>query len=134
QWSERWRGRTAELAVHPITGGAPNREDQLGSSLFDAIVVAKSWRLDESRRKRLIQLCVDEYCRVAWGREHSSEPIAIQASSGGAMYPAAFRAGGYTARSMDGLKSKLQQYPAGTGLPLVPRPANPFRSFLTRPA
>jgi hypothetical protein len=128
RWSERWRGRASELAVHPITG-VRNSDDQLGSTLFGAIASAQSWVLDEPRRKRLLGLCVDDWCRQQWGRELQSGVIPVEVSNGGAMYPAAFRVAGYTAPTLEGLKRKLQQFPAGSAFRWCPQAWNPSDAF-----
>ncbi len=129
RWSEHWRGRTEELEVHPITGSAPNEESQLGSALFEAIASARSWLLDESRRKRLLGLCVDDYCKDRWSRQQPSGTIRIEAASGGPMYPTAFSVEGYEVASLEELKRKLQQYPAGAAFRWCPQAYNPFDAF-----
>lgn len=129
RWSETWRGRAQELAVHPITGSVPNPESQLGSTLFDSIATAQSWALDEPRRKRLAAMCVDESCKEVWGKERQPGEISVEASSGGWLYPTAFRVEGYSASTLDALKRKLQQYPAGTAFRWCPQAWNPSDAF-----
>ena len=70
QWSEKWKGRSDEFRGNPITGVAPNRlEEQLGRTLFDSIGGAKSWAVTEPRRKRLLALCIDDWCREGWSAQ-----------------------------------------------------------------
>ncbi|QOY88375.1 hypothetical protein [Paludibaculum fermentans] len=114
KWVEQWRGRTAELEGHPLTGNGANEESRLGDALFSSIGTAQAWLLDEPRRKRLAALCLGDGCQERWGRAHIQGAIAIEATNGGWIYPSAFRVDGYSSRTMDGLKRKLQQYPAGT--------------------
>jgi len=129
RWSETWRGRAQELAGHPITGRVPDPESQLGSALFDSIATAQSWVLDEPRRKRLAAMCVDESCKEVWGKESEAGEISVEASSGGSLYPTAFRVEGYSASTLDALKRKLQQYPAGTAFRWCPQAGNPSDKF-----
>ncbi len=129
RWSETWRGRAQELAVHPITGSVPNPESQFGSTLFDSIATAQSWVLDEPQRKRLAALCVDESCKEVWGKERQAAEISVEASSGGWLYPTAFRVEGYSASTLDALKWKLQQYSAGTAFRWCPQAWNPSDAF-----
>ncbi len=121
-----WRGRTAELEVHPITGILLNPEAQLGSALFDAIASARSWVLDEPRRMRLAALCVDDDCRNLWGRERPPGEIQVEASNGGTIYPTGFRDAGYRAATLESLKGKLQQFPAGTAFRWCPQVFDAF--------
>ena len=129
RWADRWRGRAAELEVHPITGSVPNPDGQLGPALSRALASAKSWVLDESRRRRLVGLCVDDRCREQWGRERPPGPIPVEASGGGPTYPAAFRVEGYAAATLEGLKRKLQEFPAGTAFRWCPQALDPFDEF-----
>lgn len=129
QWSEQWRGRTSEFAVHPITGSVPTPESQLGPALFRGVASAKSWILDEPRRQRLSASCLDEECRKDWAQRPSLRALVIDVSNGGGTYPAAFRVGGYPAPTLDALKEKLLQYPKGTTFRWCPQAFNPFDSF-----
>jgi hypothetical protein len=99
---------------------------EIRERLMAAIGSARAWRLDETRRKRLLEFCPDAECRKRW--EASERPM-IDVSNGGAMYPAAFRVDGYTAWTMDSLKQKLLQYPGGTVFRWCPQESNPFDSF-----
>ena len=102
---------------------------ELTESLIMAIGSARSWRLDEGRRKRLVTFCQSARCRERWAGGGAGEPLLIDVSNGGAMYPAAFRVDGFTARTMDALKQKLLQYPAGTTFRWCPQESNPIDSF-----
>jgi hypothetical protein len=53
----------------------------------------------------------------------------VDASSGGPTYPAAFRVDGFRAATLEGLKKKLQQFPAGTEFRWCPQASNPFDAF-----
>lgn len=128
-WSERWRGRTSEFEVHPITGGVPNPESQLGPALFRGIASAKSWFMDEPRRQRLSALCLDNSCRTEWSKPRSSGVLIVDVSNGGGMYPAAFRVDGYQASTFDALKEKILLYPRGTAFRWCPQAFNPFDGF-----
>jgi hypothetical protein len=121
RWSERWRGRASELETHPITGIARNTESGWAWGLFVAISSARSWVLDESRRRRLSSLCIESGCREAWSQVRSG-PLLIEVYSGGGMYPAHFKVNGYKAPTLDGLKKKLLQYPAGSAFRWCARP------------
>lgn len=129
QWSEKWRGRTSEFDVQPITGRLPNPESRLGAVLFRAIASAKSWLLDDQRRQRLRVLCLDEACRQEWAPPRPADPLKIDVSNGGEIYPAAFRVDGYQASTLGALKEKLLQYPAGTQFRWCPQAFNPFDGF-----
>lgn len=128
-WSERWRGRTAEFEVHPITGGIPPWESRVGPALRSALAYAKSWVLDEPRRQRLLGLCIDADCREEWQRPLSSVERRIDVSNGGAIFPAAFRVDGYSAPSLAELREKLSQYPRGTAFCWCPQVSSPFDTF-----
>jgi hypothetical protein len=128
-WSERWRGRTREFEVHPITGGTPNPESNVGPALAGAIGSAKAWYLDESRRRRLHGLCLDEACRERWSRTRSNSNVSIDVSNGGWLYPAEFRVDGYQAATLAALQEKLLQYPEGTVFRWCPQESNPFDAF-----
>ena len=114
KWSEQWRGRAGELTGHPITGGGRNKESQLGTALFSSIATAQAWLLDEPRQKRLVALCLDDWCREQWGSARDSGAIPIEAASGGWTYPSSFHVDGYSSDTFEGLKRKLQQFPSGT--------------------
>jgi hypothetical protein len=129
RWSEQWRGRAAELAKHPITGKTASREGDLGHTLFEAMGSAGAWIMDEPRRMRLAGLCIDERCREQWGKERPAGPIPIAASSGGVLYPTAFRVEGYAARNLDELRQKLVRYPAGAVFRWCPQAFNGFDAF-----
>ncbi|MFN7923829.1 MAG: hypothetical protein U0Q16_27250 [Bryobacteraceae bacterium] len=104
RWSERWRNRTAE-------SGVP--ESRVGPELFRGIATAKSWILDEPRRSRLRALCLDEPCSMDWAERRVPDALKIDVSNGGRWYPAAFRVGGYQAKTLEQLEEKLAQYPPG---------------------
>jgi hypothetical protein len=130
QWSEKWKGRTESFRENPITGGAPNRwEEQLGSALFQTIGSAKSWALNEPRRRRLFSLCIDDWCRKTWASELFSGAIAVEVSNGGESYPPAFRVQGYKARTLADLKTKLGYFPEGTTFRWCPQTFNPFDAY-----
>jgi hypothetical protein len=123
RWSETWKGRTAELASN-------ENESNLGWTLIRSLTGAKSWIMDEPRRERLRGLCIDEECRKNWAPPMGAPPaISIEVVHGGDRYPAAYRVNGYGASTFDGLKSKLQQYPAGTSFAWCPQDSNPFDFF-----
>ncbi len=130
KWSEKWRGRSAELEQHPITGTLPVAEGNLGRALFQAIASAKSWLLDESRRQKLAALCIDNDCRKEWAQDRPGPgKWNIDVSNGGAFYPVAFRVGGYGASTFEALKEKLTQYPSGTAFRWCPQAFNPSDAF-----
>ncbi|HTR34399.1 MAG TPA: hypothetical protein VMH80_00760 [Bryobacteraceae bacterium] len=129
QWNERWRGRTSEFEVHPISGDVPDPARGLGPALFRGIASAKSWIVDEPRRRRLSELCLDEPCRKEWAQPRPPSTLIIDVSNGGGGYPAAFRVDGYQAPTFDGLKEKLFQYPQGTVFRWCPQAFNPFDTF-----
>jgi hypothetical protein len=129
EWSGQWRGRAAELESNPITGAGPNEERRLGTALFSSIATAQSWLLDEPRRKRLDALCVDDWCREQWGSASVSEALPIEAVNGGSMYPSSFRVDGYSSATLEGLKRKLQQFPAGTLFSWCQQAADPTDGF-----
>lgn len=129
KWSNQWRGRTAELDGHPITGGGAGAERRLGTTLFGSMATAQAWLVDEPRRKRLLALCVDDWCRQQWGRAGASGAMTIEAGDGGWIYPSAFRVDGYSSGTLEGLKRKLQQFPAGTLFRWCPDAAAPAGGF-----
>lgn len=129
KWSEHWIGRAAELDGNPITGTGPNEERRLGTALFSAIATAQAWLLDDSRRKRLAALCVDDWCREQWAHARDSAPIPIEVANGGWIYPSSFRVDGYSSATLDGLKRKLQQFPAATLFCWPPQSADPSDGF-----
>lgn len=129
QWSARWKGRASELDGHPIRNDLPHLESQVGEKLAEALASARSWVLDGPRRKRLVALCIDDWCRERWDHPTPPGPVSVDVSSGGSRYPAAFRADGYTARTLAELKIKLLQFPAGTAFRWCPQAANPFDAF-----
>jgi len=109
----------------------PNLEKQLGSALFDAIASAQSWVLDDPRRKSLLGLCVDDWRREQWGRQQPSGALPAEVSSGGGLYPAAFCVDRYTSGTLEleGLKSKLLQFPSGTVFRWRLQSSNPIDAF-----
>jgi hypothetical protein len=129
EWSEQWRGRAAELEGHPITGTGLNEERRLGTALFSSIATAQAWLLDEPRRKRLAALCVDDWCREQWGSARVSAALPIEAANGGWIYPSSFRVDGYSSATLEGLKRKLQQFPAGTLFRWCPQAVDPADGF-----
>jgi hypothetical protein len=114
KWSEQWRGRAAELDGHPITRTRPSEERRLGTALFSSIAMAQAWLLDEPRRKRLAVLCIDDLCREQWESSRIADTVPIEVVNGGWIYPSSFHVDSYSCATMEGLKRKLQQFPAGT--------------------
>ncbi len=102
---------------------------ELAESLIIAIGSARSWRLDDGRRKRLVAFCQSPHCRERWAGGGAEEVLMIDVSNGGVIYPAAFRVDGFAARTMEALKQKLLQYPAGTTFRWCPQESNPIDSF-----
>jgi hypothetical protein len=125
QWSAKWRGREVELRGRPIQGGGDVNESRLGEALFQSISSAKSWIIDEARRKRMLGLCIDEDCKQRWGKDHGDGTVRVEVSSGGSLYPTAFRMESYSYPTLDGLKEKMKQYPKGTAFRWCPQ-ENPF--------
>jgi hypothetical protein len=114
QWSEKWRGREAELAGPPIrSSGLPHPEDRLGDALFNALENAKSWVLDVDARARLNALCVTDWCRKRLSARDTAS-ISVSIHEGGGSYPTRFVVDGYHGASLDDLKAKLSQFPVGT--------------------
>jgi hypothetical protein len=107
------RTRAEELVGNPITHPGPNKEEQLGSTLFESIAHALSWYLDEGRRQRLLSLCIDEDCRRRW-MDHEKPGSVRVSASGGSLYGPAFSVAQYTFSTFAGLKEKLTQFPPGT--------------------
>jgi hypothetical protein len=129
KWSEQWRGRTLELEGNPITGTGPNEESRLGTALFSSIATAQGWLLDERRRKRLAAVCGDNRCREQWGSASVSGAISIEATNGGWIYPSAFHVDGYSSTTLEGLKRKLEQFPAGALFRWCPQAADETDGF-----
>ncbi|HWC98721.1 MAG TPA: hypothetical protein VG456_18305 [Candidatus Sulfopaludibacter sp.] len=131
QWSEKWRGKAADLRSNPITGTGPNGgDDNLGSALNDAISSATAWLLDEPRKRRLVALCIDDVCRQRWDAPHSG-PITVKAANGGAIYGLKFQVDDYQAATLDAVRAKLTQYPTGTRFQWCAAPDNdPFDQFI----
>jgi hypothetical protein len=129
RWSEKWKDRVAELEGNPITETGPAKERQLGSELSNAITSATSWMIDDPRRERLLSLCIDDSCRQQWGHDLFKGPFRVEASSGGEMFPPAFQVEGFTARTLEGLEAKLQQFPANATFCWGPETPNPFDAF-----
>ncbi len=98
RWSERWKGRTEELLSNPITGVGPRAEQQLESALFRAIGSATAWLPDEPRQKRLLELCIDDDCRQAWGHDLLTGALPVHVSSGGELYLIRVSSGGIFGR------------------------------------
>jgi len=127
RWSEQWRGRAAELYAAPIGKRRQNPQEPLGDALFYAIGYARSWLLTEPRRERLLSLCVGDACRERWGKP--PDAVRVEASSGDGNYPVVFRVGGYAVGTFEGMKFKLQQYPAGTVVRRCTQSPGPFGGF-----
>jgi hypothetical protein len=71
-------------------------------------------------------MCVDDWCRKAWASEVFANPIRIDVSNGGEVYPSAFRLQGYAAPTLADLKIKLEQFPAGTTFRWCPQPFDAY--------
>jgi hypothetical protein len=112
------------LKGNPITGAGPKEDIRLGAALFNAIATAQSWLLDDTRRNRLAALCVDDSCRQQWASARAAGPIRIEAVNGGWIYPTSFHVDGYSSATWEGLKRKLQQFPAGTLFRWCPQEAD----------
>lgn len=126
KWSREWRGRIAELNGPPLTGDGNKQQQRLGEALFTSITTAQAWLYDEPRRERLLAFCIDDYCRKRWSYLPTSGPMNIEVSGGGAIYPTRYRIFPYTCDTLDDLKRKLQQFPAGTDFLWPPHDGNPF--------
>jgi hypothetical protein len=122
EWSAEWRGRAAELVVHPITGKGPGPDGQLGGALSSSLAMAQSWRLDETRRQRLLALCADDSCREEWNRPEAPGRIQVSGGvNGGWTILSWVRVDNHSSlgrviplATWDALKGKLLQYPVGT--------------------
>lgn len=129
QWSEKWRGRAPALESNPITERVPRPEAQLGSALFNAISSARSWILDDGRRERLRDLCIDERCHEMWARDQFSGIMKVDVANGGELYPVAFRVDGYRAGTLEELETKLAQFPRGSEFRWCPQIGSAFEGF-----
>lgn len=133
QWNEQWRGRLKELSVHPINGNDPNgNERRFGDALVNAIATGRAWFLDESRRKRLAALCLDDWTRKVWSTEPSGE-ARIEVTDGAPIYGPSYQVSHYSLQysllTMEELKAKLAQFPAETKFRWCPQAFNPADTF-----
>lgn len=133
EWSAYWRRRPEEerLCQPLMDPGCPplgSRGSIVGLRLFEAISSARSWNLDEPRRKRLLALCLDADCRMGWDRpEPSVTPIQVILGNG--LYSSGYQVGNYRGDTVEAMKDKLQLYPRGSQFrwcgvrePLSPEP------------
>jgi hypothetical protein len=126
-WAAQWAGREAELDV-AFGERTDDRTYQLGlgENLVQALATGRSWMTDRAKLQRLAglsgvrrlhQQLLDNYLKL-W----DEQPLTIRLDS--ASPPAVFhaRVAQYEFQSLDALKEKLSQFPAGTKFFLSPPP------------
>jgi hypothetical protein len=131
QWNEQWRGRLKEgikRSPHDPNG----EERRFGDALVNAIATGRAWFLDESRRKRLAALCLDDWTRKVWSTEPSGE-ARIEVTDGAPIYGPSYQVSQYSLQYslpiMEELKAKLAQFPAETKFRWCPQAFNPADTF-----
>jgi hypothetical protein len=94
---------------------------QLERALRIALAQAESWTLQEQGLSRLLSLCSSSSCRqeVSGWRSQAALPVAIRISGG---QDGLFRVGvaQYETESVDQLRRKVTQFPAGTDFRVIP--------------
>jgi hypothetical protein len=114
RWHETWAGREDELNPRPGRDIFAN-DAPLGDAILRALVGANNWLLSDAEVERASDLLLG-----AQEREQASyllaafraRPVPISADED-PVYPQ-FDVGGYTGRSLELLKHKVDRYPAGT--------------------
>jgi hypothetical protein len=119
KWSLRWAGHESEINVSQAEYDLENprlAQRGLGSSLFEALSTGQSWLTDKAKLRRLAGLnkvpsIVEQAERYVEQWDHQPLTLSISCSA-----PVGFNAhiAQYSLRSMDALKQKLSQFPAGT--------------------
>ncbi len=112
-----WKGREKQLQEPQGAEG-----QQLERSLRAALALADGWLMQSDDFTRLLDLCVSPSCKVeaAQWRELAVTPPPVRI--GGWQGQFAVSIGQYQTNSMEQLRQKLKQYPAGTSF-RMPDPA-----------
>jgi len=111
----RWQGRLDELEGPVISADLPSPESRLEDALALSLTTARSWLMDEGRRKRLEKLCLSDWCRQMAARDPAKATIRVSVSGDWEGYhPPRYLVAGYAAPSPTELKAKLSQFPPGS--------------------
>ncbi len=121
RWTARWEGHESELdlmSADSMSGKGEDRQYQvgLGQNLMQALATGKSWLTDKAKLQRLSQMTkvkrlqqqLNNYLKD-W--EHEALTLSFDYSSQNRFHA---RVAQYDFQSMDDLKAKLAQFPAGT--------------------
>jgi hypothetical protein len=115
RWNEKWRGSESEFRYVPGESDAKAWQRNLGSNLIQALGTGKSWLADEAKLNRLGQLAVGRDMRRQVDSMLSNWEKGRRTIS---FYRARdrlhFRVLQYETDSLDGLREKLAQFPAGS--------------------
>ncbi|HKF59389.1 MAG TPA: hypothetical protein VKJ45_28375 [Blastocatellia bacterium] len=144
RWCTEWIGRESELNI-TLADSARDRQNELGlgENLMRALAVGKSWLSDKARLQHLSELTkvrriqeqLDGYLKIWQG-----QPFTIFVSYDSAAATLDSRVAQYEFHSLEALKEKLAQFPAGTKFvlqaPFVEstvsdQTVNELRSFLS---
>jgi tetratricopeptide (TPR) repeat protein len=117
KWSKRWAGHESELGVTQADYDPEdyrNAQMALGRSLCEALATGQAWLPDEAKLRRLatvskVPTIVDDAERFLEQPKRNPLTLSIDCSP---MFHAGLAQ--YTFRSMNALKQKLGQFPAGT--------------------
>jgi hypothetical protein len=116
-WCARWEGRESQLDI-TVADNDDEKQYQLGlgENLMHALATGKSWFADKTRLQRLsltkvrrIQRDLDQYLKM-W----EAPILTISVRHNPEPYPFHAQVAQYEFQSMDALKEKLTQFPAGT--------------------
>jgi hypothetical protein len=116
KWSRRWAGHEPEINLSQAEYDLENprlAQRGFGSSLFEALATGQAWLMDPAELRRLAGLnkvpsIVEQAQRHI---ELYKQPLTLSISCSPLFHA---HLAPYTFRSIDGLKQKLLQFPAGT--------------------
>jgi hypothetical protein len=119
-WSTQWKGREQELRSS-YAAPSPNAEQEgVGERLAEALASGQGWLSGEGKLRRIVELGVGQNISQDIDRDlqaWSEQPRTITCDpTGSAQSPTSFTVAQYDLRSMEALKTKLSQFPAGSKL------------------
>jgi hypothetical protein len=120
RWNREWRGRESELRYAEGADNLHIEDANLGDGLARALATGVGWLADEAKLGRIQQLAVGEGMRqqIAQYLRSWEQGLSIQYISSS---PLIFSIAQYDLRSIEDLKTKLEELPRGTKL-LLPEP------------
>ncbi len=117
-WSSQWRGREQEFRFTYAARNPNTKQEGIGEQLATALASGLGWLSDETKLRHIVELGVGQNIPRNIDRDlqvWSEQPRTIACNpTGSARSPISFAVAQYDLHSIEDLKTKLGQFPAGS--------------------